>query len=61
MPKKGHITKSKGIELPDDAVIKAMTEEDTYKHLGITEADQILPKEMKQKERKEYLDEQRKL
>ena len=47
--KRGNITKSDGIVLPDDTIIKAMNEGDSYKYLGIMEADQILRKEMKDK------------
>ena len=53
--KRGNIIKSDGIVLPDDTVIKAMNEGDSYKYLGIMEADQILRKEMKEKVNKEYL------
>ena len=52
--KRGNITKSDGIVLPDDTIIKAMNEGDSYKYLGIMEADQILRKEMKDKVKKEY-------
>ena len=52
--KRGNIIKSDGIVLPDDTVIKAMNEGDSYKYLGIMEADQILRKEMKEKVKKEY-------
>ena len=52
--KRGNIIKSDGIALPDDTVIKAMNEGDSYKYLGIMEADQILRKEMKEKVNKEY-------
>ena len=52
--KRGNIIKSDGIVLPDDTVIKAMNEGDSYKYLGIVEADQILRKEMKENVKKEY-------
>ena len=47
--KRGNIIKSDGIVLPDDTVIKAMNEGDSYKYMGIMEADQILGKEMTEK------------
>ena len=52
--KRGNIIKSDGIVLPDDTVIKAMNEVDSYKYLGIMKADQILRKEMKEKVKKKY-------
>ena len=58
--KRGNIIKSDGIVLLDDTVIRAMNEGDSYKYLGIMEADQILRKEMKEKVKNEYLDGQRK-
>ena len=51
---KGEIIKSVGIELPDDKVIKSLQEGESYKHLGILEADRFLGEEMKLKVSKEY-------
>lgn len=42
--KKGNIMKSDGIDLANDTVIKAMTEGDSYKHMGLMDADKILRK-----------------
>ena len=39
---KERIVKSVGIELPDDKVIKSLQEGESYKHLGILEADKFL-------------------
>ena len=36
---KGKIVKSVGTELPDDKVIKSLQEGESYKYLGISEAD----------------------
>ena len=38
--------KSVGIELPDGKVIKSLQEGETYKYLGILEADQFLEEKM---------------
>ena len=43
---KGKIVKSVGIELPDDKVIKSLQEGESYKHLGILEADEFLEEKM---------------
>ena len=51
---KREIVKSIGIELPDGKVIKALQEGQTYKYLGILEADKFLGQEMKLKVSKEY-------
>ena len=50
----GKIVKSVGIELPDGKVIKSLQEGESYKYLGILEADRFLGDEMKQKVFKEY-------
>ena len=39
---KGKIMKSVGIELPDGKVIKSLQVSETYKYLGISEADKFL-------------------
>ena len=44
---KGKIVKSVGIELPDDKVIKSLQEGESYKYLGILEADKFLEEKMK--------------
>ena len=38
--------KSVGIELPDGKVIKSLQEGESYKYLGILEADQFLEEKM---------------
>ena len=50
----GKIVKSVGIELPDGKVIKSLQERESYKYLGILEADRFLGGEMKLKVSKEY-------
>ena len=40
--KKGKILKSVGIELPDGKVIKLFQEGESYKYVGILEADKFL-------------------
>ena len=44
---KGKIVKSVGIEFPDGKVIKLLKEGESYKHLGILEADKFLEEKMK--------------
>jgi len=51
---KGKIVNSVGIELPDGKVIKSLQEGESYKYLGILEADKFLEEEMKLKVSKEY-------
>ena len=48
-----HITKR--AELPNRVVIRTLVEKETYKYLGILEADTIKQQEMKGKIKKEYL------
>ena len=43
---KGKIVKSVGIELPDGQFIKSLQEGESYKYLGILEADRFLGEEM---------------
>ena len=55
----GHLTH--GMELPNKDKIKTLAENETYKYLGILEADTIKQVEMKDKIQKEYLRRTRKL
>ena len=43
---KGKIVKSVGMELPDGKVIKSLQEGESYKYLGILEADNFLEETM---------------
>ena len=52
---KGKILKSVGIELPDGKVIKSLQEGESYKYLGILEADKFLEEKMKLNVSKEYI------
>ena len=52
---KGEIVRSVGIELPDVKVIKSLQEGESYKHLGILEADKFLEEKMKLNVSKEYI------
>ena len=56
---KRHMTD--GMELPNEDKIKMLGENETYKYLGILEADTIKQVQMKDKIRKEYLRRTRKL
>ena len=56
---KRHLTD--GIELPNQDKIRTLAENETYKYLGILEADTIRQVEMKNKIEKEYLSRTRKL
>ena len=49
------------MELPNQDKIKTLAENETYKYLGILEADTIIQVEMKEKIQKEYLRRTRKL
>ena len=51
---KGKIVKSVNIKLPDGYVIKSLQVGESYKYLGILEADRFLGEEMKLKVSKEY-------
>ena len=53
--KKGKIVKSVGIELSDGKVIKLLQEGESYKYLGILEADKFLEEKMKLNVWKEYI------
>ena len=50
-----------GVELPNQIVIRTLREKESYKSLGILEADTIKQVEMKEKIKKEYLRRTRKL
>ena len=52
---KGNIVKSVGIELPNGKVIRSLQEDESYKYLGIFEADKFLEKKMKMNVLKEYI------
>ena len=56
---KRHLTD--GMELPNQDKIKTLTENETYKYLGILEADTIKQVEMKEEIQNEYLRRTRKL
>ena len=57
--RKRHLTD--GMEQPNKDKIKTLAENETYKYLGILEADIIKQAEMKEKIQKEYLRRTRKL
>ena len=52
---KGKIVKSVGIKLPDGKVIKLLQEGESYKCIGILEADKFLEEKMKLNASKEYI------
>ena len=52
---KGKIVKSVGIELPGGKFIKSLQEGESYKYLGILEADKFLEEKMKLNVLKEYI------
>ena len=52
---KGKIVKSVGIELRDSKFIKSLQEGESYKYLGILEADKFLEEKMKLNVSKEYI------
>ena len=52
---KGKIVKSVGIELSDSKVIRSLQEGESYKYLGILEADKFLEETMKLNVSKEYI------
>ena len=43
--KKAKIVKSNDIQLPNDKVITSLEEGESYKYLGVLEADQVMWKE----------------
>ena len=59
--KSGKRHQTDGIELPHQDKIRTLGEKETYKYLGILEADTIKQMEMKEKIKKEYLSRTRKL
>ena len=52
--KKWKIVKLDGIQLPNDKVIKSPEEGESYKYLGVLEADEVIVNEMMDKVKKEY-------
>ena len=52
---KGKIVKSVGIELPNGKIIKSLQEGESYKYLGILEADKFLEENIKLNVSKEYV------
>ena len=52
---KGKIVKSVGIKFADGKVIKSLHESESYKYLGILEADKFFEKKMKLNVSKEYI------
>ena len=54
--KSGNQLITEGVELPNQKAIRTIGEKETYKYLGILEADTIKQQEMKEKKfKKEYL------
>ena len=53
--KRGKMTQSEGITLPDDTNIRSLKEGEGYKYLGVLDADVMLHRQMKKKIKKEYL------
>ena len=58
---KGKIVKSVGMELPNVKVIKSLQEGESYKYLGILEADEFLEENIKLNVSKEYIRKLRKV
>ena len=54
MLRRGKVTASDGIELPDGREIKSLDEGSSYKYLRILEADRVMYEEMKTSLTKEY-------
>ena len=52
--RRGRLVRSEGIVLPDENKIRVIGENDSYKYLGVLEADKIKREEMKEKLRMEY-------
>jgi len=59
--KRGKMQNSEGIVLPDNQVISGLTTDQTYKYLGILEADGIKQEAMKSKVKQEYFKRVRKV
>ena len=53
--KRGKVTQSEGITLPDDTNIRWLKEGEGYKYLGVLEACVMLRRQIKEKIKKEYL------
>ena len=54
MTKKGKMVISHGTELPNEKVITSLEKVDSYKYLGVLEADEVMVNEMKVNVKKEY-------
>ena len=52
--KKGKIVKSDGIQLPNGKVVISLEEGESYKYLGVLEADEVMVNEMKDKAKTAY-------
>ena len=52
--KKGEVSKSDGIKLPDDKVIRSIHEESGYKYLGVLQLNKVMCDAMKEKVGTEY-------
>ena len=52
--KKGKMVRSDGIQLLNDKVIKSLEEGESYKYLGVLEADEVMVSKMNDKVKKEY-------
>ena len=52
--KRGKIVNSDGIELSNEKVIKLIEEGESYKYLGVLDADELMVNEMKDKVKKEH-------
>ena len=59
--KSGKRHRTDGMELPNQDKIRTLAENETYKYLGILEADTIKQEEMKDKNQREYIRRTRKL
>ena len=55
--KKMKIVKSDGIELPNEKVIKLLEERESYKYLGLLEADEVMVNKIKDKVKKSTIEE----
>ena len=59
--KRGKVVSSNEIKLPDESVIRSIKDGESYKNLGMLQADQIRHQEMKDKVAKEYKRQLRKI
>ena len=50
---KGENSEVRCIQLPNDKVIKSLEEGESYKYLGVLEANEVMVSEMKDKVKKE--------